>query len=722
MAIFSRKPPEVLPGVDPEQDCLPQPSGASAPLTPAGGVDDWLPRRTRLERALERAALALEAPLHRWIAAPHLNPLYYSGTLSVLLLGLVAATGAYLFFFYGYGFEESYRSVAVMEAFFTGSTVRAVHRYASGALLVTSLIHAFRLYFQGRSRGPRWLAWVSGVGMTVLILFAGITGYWMVMDQRAQLITDAVLNLLLNYTAWGEAAGNWLIDIQQQGLDWLVMGALFVVHFALFLVIAGFLWLHVLRLNRPKLLPAIYWLIATTALMIVAGLTMPVGMLPPLDWGRVPGPVNLDPLYLFWLPPGLGPQPGWVWAVVLAAAAVGVAIPWLPARRPPPRIVVSAERCTGCTKCALDCPYKAIQMAPRTDGRRHKYVAVADQNLCVSCGLCLGSCDVLALSLGSQPPEALQQSVARRLAQARAAYPDQPVKVVFTCERHAAQGARTYLNDERVVAGRRVMVVPLPCVGALHPNVVTGALDAGAAEAQVVGCPPEDCAQREGNTWAHGRLTRQRLPRLKRAYLDAPISSAWVPPQAFAPALSAPARPAAGDAPWTDAPAAELKPRGLTGFVPVGWRHYLAAFGLLGVVLGAQVLATRLPLQPFPKAEPVAQVAMDDLLDRVAVQDQDGQVLRVLTPATDDPLRLTLDVDGVAVWERSVRPCDLAIGKADPVYADVPLTAGPHRLQLRLTTSDGRWTLVLSDLIADVAPGDIVRVMPDDSVYTGKMQ
>lgn len=723
MAIFRPKAPEVLPGVDPEQDCVaapapPMPSPAGAPDL----LEGWLPRRTPLERGLERLALALEAPLQRLITAPHLNPLYYSGTLSVLLLGLVAATGAYLFFFYGYGFEESYRAVAVVESFFTGSTIRAVHRYASGALLVTSLIHAFRLYFQGRSRGPRWLAWVSGVGMAVLILFAGITGYWMVMDQRAQLITDAFLNLLLAYTPWGEAAGNWLIAAQREGLGWLVMAALFVVHFALFLVAAGFLWLHVLRLNRPKVLPAIYWLAATTALMLLAGLLLPVGMLPPLDWGRAPGVVNLDPLFLFWLPLTRGEQPGWVWAVIMAVVAAGIAIPWLPARRPPPRIRVDAERCTGCTKCALDCPYKAMRMAPRTDGRRHKYVAVADQSLCVSCGLCLGSCDVLALALGPQTPEAFQRSVAQRVAQAQARHPGQPVKVVFTCERHAAQGARDYLQDEREAGGRRIVVIALPCVGALHPNAATRTLDAGAAEVQVVGCPPEDCAQREGNTWAHGRLTRQRLPRLKRAYLDAPISSAWLPPQAFAQALSAPPRTMPGDAPWTDAPAADLKPRGLTAFTAVTWRHGLAAFGLLGLVLGAQVFATRLPLQPAALAEAVAQVAVNDLASRLTVQDLDGRVASVLIPPTDDPLRLALNVDGIALWEREFKPCDLAVGKADPVFVNVPLTPGLHHLQLRLTTRDGNWTTVLRDLTIAVAAGDIVRVMPVSGADRGWAQ
>ncbi|MBL8058777.1 MAG: hydrogenase iron-sulfur subunit [Anaerolineales bacterium] len=669
----------------------------------------WRPRRTRFERWLEKLALAVEAPLQRWIAAPQLNPLYYTGTLAVLLLGIVAATGVYLFFFYSYGFQESYRSITIVEGLLTGRTVRAVHRYASGALLITSLIHAFRLYFQSRARGPRWLAWVSGVVMAVFILLAGITGSWLVMDQRAQLITDAVLNLAVAYTSFGEALGNAWIAVQTSPLGWVVVAVVFVVHFVLFLALAGFLWIHVLRLSRPRLLPAIYWMAAASGLLIVAGALLPVGLLPPLDLARLPGAVNLDPLYLFWLPASLGGQPGWVWVLVLAVVVAGLVIPWLPAGGPPaPRIQVSAERCTGCTKCAIDCPYQAIRMVERTDGRRHKYVAVARPELCVACGLCLGSCDVLALSLGEQPPEALQLLTAQRLAQARASAPERPVKVVFTCERHAAQGGRAFLDAGQVLNGQSVVVIPLPCVGTLHPNVVTKTLDLGAAEVQVVGCPPEDCAQREGNTWAHSRLTRQRLPRLKRAYLGAPIHSAWVPPQAFAEAVRGGAPPLAGDLPWAlpaepAAPAAGgPRPGGLAVFTAMQPRHYAAAFGFLAIVLGAQVFATRLPLQPYPLTGPLAEVAVSDLARRVVV------------PTTDDPLRLVLEMDGTAVWAQSFQPCDLAVGRVPAVFARVPVPAGPHAFALRLVTSDERYQLTLAESAAELQAGQILSVRPDD--------
>src|SRR5690606_27562306 len=58
--------------------------------------------------------------------------------------------------------------------------------------------------------------------------------------------------------------------------------------------------------------------------------------------------------------------------------------------RPPPS-VVDERLCTGCEQCSRDCPYEAITMVPRKDGRAG-LVAQVDDALCVSCGICAGSC------------------------------------------------------------------------------------------------------------------------------------------------------------------------------------------------------------------------------------------------------------------------------------------------------------------------------------------
>jgi coenzyme F420-reducing hydrogenase delta subunit len=336
-------------------------------------------------------------------------------------------------------------------------------------------------------------------------------------------------------------------------------------------------------------------------------------------------------------------------------------------------------------------------MQPRSDGRRHKYVAAADQNLCVSCGLCLGSCDVLALRLGVQPAEALERSVLQQLARDRAQTGGKPVTLIFTCERHAAHGARPYLDRTVVQADGAFSVIALPCVGALHPNVVTRTLAAGAAEVRVVGCPPGDCAQRDGNQWLHERLARLRLPRLKRAYQNANIVTRWLPPNDFAQALTGDDAIFAGTYPWADFPEPQPLAAGLARFKPLNWRNYLVAFGFLALALVAQVAVGRLWFQPQAEYGVLTRVAVPDLMQRVNA------------PA-NSPARLALEVDGQAVWQRNYAAGELA--RVGPIFAELTLEPGVHHLRLAAFGLD--WTVVLLEETRDLRAGQIAWLQPDD--------
>lgn len=755
MPTARRNEPELLTGADMEKDCSRPDTGEEASQTlpveigqvspfqdddedeehhpvswrslseatppPADELASWRPSRGRWSVGLERLALAVERPINR-LTTVQLNPLYHTGTIAFFLLLLVGGTGLYLFFFFQYGYDASYQAVARMESQFIARLIRAMHRYASGALVITTLLHAYRTLFLEKFRGPRWLAWLTGVAMTALLWFAGVTGYALIWDVQAQALTDLLGRFLSPVSAWSERYTAWLATAGQRGLSWAFFLVVLVVHVALFLIVVGAFILHIRRLSRPRWFPPVHWVSGITIVLLIVAAIFPVGMLPQADVGQLPGPFTFDPFFLSFLP---FRGEWWFWTLSVLLLVIAAALPWLGRRRATSstaggvgedatrpavladaRVRIIKDRCTGCTKCALDCPYGAITMVERHDDRPHKYIAIEDASRCVSCGICVGSCDGVAVTLGAAAPESLWGLVAARMAAVPAAVPLDTVavqptaepppttvhdvrgrQVVFTCERHALHGARPYLSG---VGMADWTVIPVPCVGTVAPDLLVRTLDAGATAVKVVGCPPDDCANREGNLWTEQRLTRQRVPRLRKPYEDAPITANWLPPDAFAAALSTPVpvvdgRPDyAGSRPMSQ---------------PLSARHFIAAFGLLALVLVAQVLLTDLPFTPHPNPPAIARLIID----------RPGAPFGNAFPGLlgDRSYEVRLEVDGELVESRILSDDELMDPDARVLVLENEMAPGEHRIYLRYVGQDTGANYTLVDATETIEPGQI---------------
>lgn len=663
---------------------------ARAPID--GPSVDW-PLRTKNKvrsglRALESLTLKAERPVGKAVGSPRLNPLYHTGTISIFLFGIVLLTGIYLTAFFQYGFESSYESVAQMEDNPANRLIRAIHRYASVALVVTSLLHGWRTLFQDRFRGARWLAWVSGVGMMLLLWVIGVTGYWLIWDERTQVLNSVFTRALAgSKTGLDFLIDNLLSPVAETGWPFLLL--IFLIHLGLSIAVGVLIWVHVKRLNRPKLLPPRFWMIIIGGAIVIASLLWPVGMLPALNADKLPGSFPLDPFYLFLMPAGLELSPGLLWGGFLLLSGVVTAIPWLLRRKPLDPIVVSEERCTGCTLCVADCPYDALEMIPREDDAKYRQLAIVHDDRCVACGVCVGSCPTEALTLGEEPAERLWDEVSRLAATGN--------RIVLTCERHALHGARGSLGESgaTTAAGDTAHVVPLPCVGMIHPGLVGAAIDAGAAGVQIVGCPPADCANREGNTWLQARLDRKRVPRLKREYVEAPIHTDWVPPDQFLNALDEP-----GSQPVADP---EERP---------AWRRQLPVLAIVTVVTLLSIAATNIRYTPGTASDAVVAIAMDH---------RAGAPIRgfaEMEPALGQgaPPRLLVEIDGETVFDNTY-PIVSADGiETSLAYEQIGIEPGTHRLRVRLFDRiDPAAAIVLFDDTIGVAEGEIYNLAINDA-------
>ena len=665
-------------------------------------------QRSGWAKPFERIALAIEHPVNQLIGNTQLNPFYHTGTIALFLLGVVAVTGFYLFLFFQYGFEASYTAVLTrIETPILARTIRAVHRYASGALVITTLLHAFRMLFMERFKGPRRLAWITGIVMTFILWLDGITGYALVWDSRAQLINEQFISFLEQLTPYADRYQLYLLQIELNGRSWPFMFGILAIHVLLFLIVAGFFWLHIRHLQRPRWLPELIWMGGAGVVLLLISLIFPSGMLPRFDPTQLPGRVLLDPIYLYYLPLTGTVWANWLWGGMWLATAVFLLLPWAKWRgeQTPAVIEILEADCTGCTKCERDCPYAAIEMVPRNDDSGHQLLAVVDPAKCVGCGICVGSCDdFYAIQLGESAPTALKAEVSEQVQAMKLSHPDQPLKLIFTCRRHAAHGAAPYLesgaNGETAVA-----VIPLSCTGSVQPTLLPHALEQGADEVEIVGCPPYDCNFRFGNMLEEQRVTNERVPRLRRKYDHDPITAVWLPPNSFAQAL-----------PLTPTPEAEEegndKPDYRSTRSMFEWlslRNVLVGFVLLGIVLLAQIWFTGLAYAPYPDQPAFVEIGLQNPAGFV-LRGESGRLLQASPQIQSDTIKLFLEIDQQPVWTHDYEADTFFAYMPEPIYERLDASTGTHHFLLYwvdpLTETRG----VIANQTIDVEPGQIVRL------------
>jgi ferredoxin/coenzyme F420-reducing hydrogenase delta subunit len=469
------------------------------------------------------------------VVSSHLNPLYHTGTIAVFSLAVATVTGVYLFLFYRVGTGAAHQSIEaiVRHPLGIGSLVRSLHRYASDAAIVAAALHGVKMLLNDRFWGARWLSWVTGIVLVALVWVTGATGYWLVWDMQAQVLSMTTARFVDVLPFFTEPIVQTFLqnDRVQNFLFFIVL----FVHITIPLLLGLFYWLHVMRLARARFFPPRVVLWVTGAALLIASLVRPALSGPPADPALLPGVIPVDWFYFGCFPlTRLDPRAGW--AIVAGSGLAAFLLPWVLRGREPARAKVESVACTGCTRCYKDCPYDAIIMIPRTGGGRYKTEAIVNPARCVGCGICVGACDSGGILLGGQPARVLTSAVAARLATARRgrlpeeardagqrqrALPDASVDalrpvLVYACR--LMPHLEGLLDDEGALRDvPAAIVMGLPCVGMLHPDMLGDALAAGAAGVYIAGCVPEDCQFREGSDWLAERLSGARLPKLKGA-------------------------------------------------------------------------------------------------------------------------------------------------------------------------------------------------------------
>src|SRR5262245_786264 len=323
-------------------DSIGLPRGPPVPAEAYRRYDYWKPPRTGW---LAHLVAFIDRIFDR-IYSSRYNPLHRTGTLASLCLTVALVSGLYLLFVYEIG--RPYESMTdIQKDMLVGRWVRSLHRYVSDAAVIAVLVHVLRLFVQGKTWGPRALAWITGVLLAGMMFLSAVTGFVLVWDEFGQKLAIAGAKMLRRLPLFPEPPDRAFVGDKPVAAQFFFMNLF--LHVAVPLGMICFLWLHTTRLARAAWFPerrVVWW---TLAGLMALSVLWPAPLPPAANLLAIPGRVSTDWFSAFWLPVvQASPAAGLATASLLAVLLL--LLPW--AARPrkptrPPAAFVDPERCEG---------------------------------------------------------------------------------------------------------------------------------------------------------------------------------------------------------------------------------------------------------------------------------------------------------------------------------------------------------------------------------------
>ncbi len=463
------------------------------------------------------------------------NFFYYLGSLPIVLLFILLFTGLFMFIYYNMSVSSSYDSVKYMtEHALFGRFMRNLHRYAADAMMFFVILHLLRVLFEEKFQNHRTLAWITGLIIMLLMLVQGVTGYILPLDTTSRFVMEKTSEILAGLKVFGDTLPRSFSSPALLG-KW-IMWVILIVHLIIPLFFVLLLFIHLLRVSRAKLFPPKHISLAFIAILAVYTIVIPIPMAGKAEAEKLPQLLQPDWFYLFFAPVFENRFGIYIWFAMGATVFGLFALPWLLKRRKIVPAVVTADKCTGCGLCAIDCPYQAMHMVERRDESHHKYLVSIDTNICSGCGVCSGSCAYGAIGFPASPTLTPNPSPEGR----------GELKLPFSLQEKGAGDEFGELNGKWLTlvcqsrahtlgisddSGRSHSDLPesshvfqvVPCSGKLGVSMAEEIRSAGAKGIIVGACPGGDCWYREGNKWLEDRIAQNRKPGFRKIPAEFPI-------------------------------------------------------------------------------------------------------------------------------------------------------------------------------------------------------
>ena len=156
---------------------------------------------------------------HVWQAiflrkVPKVNWLYALGSATLFVTLNQIVTGILLTVYYVPTPDHAYDSVQyITNQLPAGWLIRGLHHWGASAMVVLTVLHMLRVIFHGAYKYPREITWFTGVGLLLLVLGFGFTGYLLPWDQKAYWAT--IVGTRIAGVAPG--VGDWILRVIRGG-------------------------------------------------------------------------------------------------------------------------------------------------------------------------------------------------------------------------------------------------------------------------------------------------------------------------------------------------------------------------------------------------------------------------------------------------------------------------------------------------------------------------
>jgi quinol-cytochrome oxidoreductase complex cytochrome b subunit len=356
----------------------------------------------------------LQLAVEKWtniITTSKYNPFYYHGALPQFFLWVLYLTGLLLFAYYIPTIDNAYNSTKLINAWTSvdyithtvpfGAIFRGLHRYAGDAMVLTVILHMLRVWFTDRYRQYRIVQWLSGVVLLLVVIFIGQTGYYLVWDDRSLILTRMTVSAFDALPLIGAPLKAWFLNGSE--VTNLTFSNFLFIHIGLSFALLFGLWIHYVRMQRPVVTPppVVNYIMMAILLLVVAAIPITSGNMASLT--QQPTSFDIDWFFL-WPYAMMSAMPlGIYWLTLLIGTVALCLIPYIAKTPPIDTAEVFLNKCTGCSLCAKDCPYAAIEMVPAPAGSRFKLLATVKAYRCSGCGVCVGACAFDAIDLPDLP-------------------------------------------------------------------------------------------------------------------------------------------------------------------------------------------------------------------------------------------------------------------------------------------------------------------------------